>query len=193
MFSKLLKFSILLLIFMGGGNLNAQNAGRESSGSSKTWGFTKNEKADSDTTSADRKPRLSFSSYKSSGYQSSEDAYSAKLPESESVKLSLTNSQVKTAYIDVYVRGGGQNLMVNLMFNNQNLATISRSNMGDILTILGANGWVLDQAIMGVRPYAFWSAFTRHKTHLIMKKEYVDKDPYGELRDILKREKLLRK
>lgn len=95
-------------------------------------------------------------------------------------------AQTKTAYVDVYVRGGGQHMKVSLMFDGQIYKLAERSNMGTVLGVLGANGWTLDQSVSGLRPYAFlFSEWTRHKTHLIMKKEYTAGDPYESLKLII--------
>ncbi len=47
----------------------------------------------------------------------------------------------------------------------------NRSNLGNVLNVLASDGWVLDRDIVIPR-HPFHSTFTRHKLHLIMKKEY---------------------
>ena len=84
------------------------------------------------------------------------------------------SAQTKVAYCDVYVRGGGQNLKVTIMYNNtphKIFGGTNRTNMGDVLNIFAADGWVLDKDIVIPR-FHWWSWCTRHKLHLIMKKEY---------------------
>lgn len=85
------------------------------------------------------------------------------------ITLSLS-AQSKVAYCDVYVRGGGQNLRVTVMYNNY-VHHFKRANMGGILNAFAAEGWALDSEIVIPR-FHWWSWCTRHKLHLIMKKEY---------------------
>ena len=87
---------------------------------------------------------------------------------------SILSAQTKTAYCDVYARGGGQNLKITLMYN-ESIISVSRTNMGNILNMLAADGWTLDKDVVIPR-HPLWSWFTRHKLHLIMKKEHQEGD-----------------
>lgn len=82
--------------------------------------------------------------------------------------------ETKTAYCDVYVRGGAKNQKVTVMYCNKML-NFNNSNMAEVLDILGNDGWELDQVVPVQRmPFLYIPLFsiTRHKVHLIMKKEY---------------------
>ena len=84
------------------------------------------------------------------------------------------SAQTKIAYCDVYARGGGKNLKISIMYNDipyEIYTNENRSNLGNILNKLSADGWVLDRDIVIPR-HPLHSTFTRHKLHLIMKKEY---------------------
>ena len=50
-----------------------------------------------------------------------------------------------------------------------------RSNLGYVLNLLAADGWVLDNDVVIPR-HPLYSSVTRHKLHLIMKKEYKEGD-----------------
>lgn len=81
------------------------------------------------------------------------------------------SAQTKTAYCDVYMRGGYDCMTVTIMYDS-NSHRLNRSySMGEILNILAEDDWVLDNDIVIPR-HPFFSLFTRHKLHLIMKKEY---------------------
>lgn len=93
--------------------------------------------------------------------------------------ISTLSAQTKTAYCDVYVRGGGKNMKITLMYNNNNTVHCNSRNIGDILNVLAADRWVLDREIVIPR-HPIFSMFTRHKLHLIMKKEYYEgEDPFS--------------
>lgn len=82
--------------------------------------------------------------------------------------------ETKTTYCDVYVRGGAKNQKVTVMYCNKML-NFNNSNMAEVLDILGNDGWELDQVVPVQRmPFLYIPLFsiTRHKVHLIMKKEY---------------------
>ena len=84
------------------------------------------------------------------------------------------SAQTKTAYCDVYARGGGKHMRITIMYNNtpyEMYPNGNRSNLGNVLNVLASDGWVLDRDIVIPR-HPFHSTFTRHKLHLIMKKEY---------------------
>lgn len=82
--------------------------------------------------------------------------------------------ETKTTYCDVYVRGGAKNQKVTIMYCNK-ILNLNNSNMAEALDILGNDGWKLDQVVPVQRmPFLYIPLFsvTRHKVHLIMKKEY---------------------
>lgn len=82
--------------------------------------------------------------------------------------------ETKTTYCDVYVRGGAKNQKVTIMYCNKML-NLNNSNMAEVLDILGNDGWELDQVVPVQRmPFLYIPLFsvTRHKVHLIMRKEY---------------------
>ena len=84
------------------------------------------------------------------------------------------SAQTKIAYCDVYARGGGKHMKITIMYNNTPYEIYpdgKRSNLGNILNVLASDGWVLDKDIVIPR-HPFFSSFTRHKLHFIMKKEY---------------------
>lgn len=83
------------------------------------------------------------------------------------------SAQTKTAYCDVYARGGGKHMKITIIFNNTPYIypNGNRSNLGNVLNVLAADGWVLDRDVVIPR-HPLYSTFTRHKLHLIMKKEY---------------------
>lgn len=88
------------------------------------------------------------------------------------------SAQTKTAYCDIYARGGGKNMKITIMYNNAPYEIHpngNRSNLGNVLNELAADGWILDRDIVIPR-HPFFSTFTRHKLHLIMKKEYQEGD-----------------
>lgn len=88
--------------------------------------------------------------------------------------FSASAQETKTTYCDIYVRGGAKNQKVTIMYCHK-LFNLNNANMAEALDILGNDGWVLDQVVPVQRMYhplamPFW--FTRHKLHLIMKKEF---------------------
>ena len=65
-------------------------------------------------------------------------------------------------------------MIITIMYNNtpyEMHPDSNRSNLGNVLNELAADGWVLDRDIVIPR-HPMHSSFTRHKLHLIMKKEY---------------------
>lgn len=89
------------------------------------------------------------------------------------------SAQTKTAYCDVYARGGGLNLNITISFDGNSFDYSQRMNIGEILNIMASDGWVLDREIVIPRHPVF-STFTRHKLHIIMKKEYQEgENPFG--------------
>lgn len=84
------------------------------------------------------------------------------------------SAQTKIAYCDVYARGGWNNMTITIMYNNtpyEMYPSENRSNLGNVLNVLATDGWILDRDIVIPR-HPIHSSFTRHKLHLIMKKEY---------------------
>ena len=96
--------------------------------------------------------------------------------------IGIASAQTKTAYCDVYMRGGGRHLKTTIMYDGYDDKLCCRYNMGEILNIMAADGWVLDQNI--VVPRHHFSCLTRHKLHLIMKKEYLEgESPFAYIED----------
>ena len=92
------------------------------------------------------------------------------------------SAQTKTAYCDVYARGGGLNLKVTISFDSDSYNYVGRKNIGEVLNDLSSDGWVLDSNIVIPR-HPLYSLFTRHKLHFIMKKEYQEgEDPFKYLK-----------
>lgn len=92
------------------------------------------------------------------------------------------SAQTKTAYCDVYMRGGYDCMTVTIMFDSNSYQLDRSYNMGEILNILAEDNWVLDNDIVIPR-HPWFSFFTRHKLHLIMKKEYnIGEDPFDFLK-----------
>ena len=88
--------------------------------------------------------------------------------------FSASAQETKTTYCDIYVRGGAKNQKVTIMYCHK-IFNLNNANMAQALDILGNDGWVLDQVVPVQRMYnplvmPFW--ITRHKVHLIMKKEF---------------------
>ena len=101
-------------------------------------------------------------------------------------EFSASAQQTKTTYCDVYVRGGAKNQKVTIMYCDK-VFNLNNANMALALDILGNDGWVLDEVVTVQRMYhplvmPFW--FTRHKLHLIMKKEFNEgENPFSLLTD----------
>ena len=87
--------------------------------------------------------------------------------------ISNLSAQTKIAYCDVYLRGGWNSLTATIMYDSTTfeLGEYNGSNIGEVLNYMAADGWVLDREIVIPR-HPYFSLFTRHKLHLIMKKEY---------------------
>lgn len=81
-----------------------------------------------------------------------------------------TSAQTKTAYIDLYLRGGAKHLHTTLNFD-QTTVNLGIKNLGEILNILAEQGWKIDNTF-NVRRIGV--PVTRHKFHIIMRKEYQD-------------------
>lgn len=80
------------------------------------------------------------------------------------------SAQTKTAYLDLYMRGGGQHLKTTLIFNGSPIY-LGRTNLGTTLNTLAQLEWEVDNKIE-VERHPFFSMFTRHKFHIILKKVY---------------------
>ena len=93
------------------------------------------------------------------------------------ISIGNLSAQTKTAYCDVYARGGGKHLKITIMYDGNKFYDYmlapynTRSNIGDVLNMLAEDGWELHETVVIPR-HPFFSLFTRHKLHLIMKKEY---------------------
>lgn len=89
-------------------------------------------------------------------------------------------AQTQTAYCDVYARGGAKKMKITIMYRaNRSKTLATKTNLGDVLNMLAQDGWVLDKDIVIPRHWQ-WSMATRHKLHLIMKKEYlVGENPFA--------------
>lgn len=100
--------------------------------------------------------------------------------------FSASAQQTKTTYCDVYVRGGAKNQKVTIMYCDK-VFNLNNANMALALDILGNDGWVLDEAIQIQRMPLFYVplfSVTRHKIHLIMKKEFNEgENPFSLLTD----------
>lgn len=93
------------------------------------------------------------------------------------------SAQTKTAYCDVYMRGGYDCMSVTIMYDSDSHQLNRSYSIGEILNIMAEDGWVLDNDIVIPRQ-PFFSMFTRHKLHLIMKKEYNNgEDPFAYIKE----------
>ncbi len=81
-------------------------------------------------------------------------------------------AQTRTAYLDLYQRGGARHLRTTLIFDNKPVY-IGKTNLGAMLNKLAESGWETDRTI-NIRRSMWSSPFTRHKFHIILKKEYTD-------------------
>ena len=82
------------------------------------------------------------------------------------------SAQNKTAYLDLYQRGGAQHLRTTLLFNQKKIY-LKRKNMGEVLNMLAELGWEADWEAGKtnyVRRIAWAWPYTRHKFHIILKK-----------------------
>ena len=78
------------------------------------------------------------------------------------------SAQSKTAYLDLYQRGGAMHLKTTLIFNKKPVY-LGKKNLGEVLNMLAESGWEVDKTF-NVRRFGFW--VTRHKFHVVLKKEY---------------------
>ncbi len=105
--------------------------------------------------------------------------------------VSFSNAQTKTAYCDLYVRGGGQHQRTTIMYNGTPLK-IGKANTAQMLNALSTLGWELQNDISGsiieVKRFFGWP-MTRHKYHIILNKTYAaNEDPYQGLNEIIKKQ-----
>lgn len=89
--------------------------------------------------------------------------------------VSTLSAQTKTAYCDVYFRGGGRHLITTIMYDGKCENLCGRYNIGEILNLMAQDGWTVDRDIVIPR-HTLWSLFTRHKLHFVLKKEYNDNE-----------------
>ena len=78
------------------------------------------------------------------------------------------SAQSKIAYLDLYQRGGAMHLKTTLIFNKKPVY-LGKKNLGEVLNMLAESGWEVDKTF-NVRRFGFW--VTRHKFHVVLKKEY---------------------
>lgn len=87
------------------------------------------------------------------------------------------SAQTRTAYLDLYQRGGGQHLRTTLIFDGKPIY-IGRRNLGQTLNMLSQLGWEVDHTLIGANRILFLP--TRHKFHIILKKKYhPGEDPFA--------------
>ena len=90
------------------------------------------------------------------------------------------SAQNKTAYLDLYQRGGAMHLKTTLIFNNRPVY-LGKKNLGEVLNMLAESGWEIDKTLNVRRVCWFWP-FTRHKFHLVLKKEYqAGENPFAQI------------
>lgn len=98
----------------------------------------------------------------------------------------IASAQTKTAYCDVYARGGGQKMKVTVLYGKKPFFMGKKTNLGVVLDTLCNDGWTVDESLVIPRngSLVFW---TRHKIHLIMKKEYNEgENPYAKFEKVKK-------
>lgn len=90
--------------------------------------------------------------------------------------------KTKAAYQDMYQRGGGQHLRTTLIMDHSSIY-LGRKNLGEVLNLLSGFGWQVDQTLIGAKRGFPNTWITRHKFHIILKKDYLEgTDPFRELR-----------
>lgn len=87
------------------------------------------------------------------------------------VYAACATAQTKVAYLDLYQRGGARHLRTTLMFNDTKM-WCGKMTLGKALNILAEDGWVVDQTLIGANRVGAAFFVTRHKFHIILKKEY---------------------
>lgn len=91
------------------------------------------------------------------------------------------SAQTKTAYLDLYQRGGGLHLKTNVSFDQKSIS-LAKTNLGETLNALSEMGWSVDQTFT-IRRHGV--PITRHKFHVILKKEYTNgENPFEGLRQL---------
>ena len=78
-------------------------------------------------------------------------------------------AQNKTAYLGLYQRGGAQHLKTTLLYNNTPVK-LGRRNLAEVLNMLSDLGWEIDR-MYHIKRFCLLPV-TRHKYHIILKKEY---------------------
>ena len=56
------------------------------------------------------------------------------------------SAQNKTAYLDLYQRGGAMHLKTTLIFNNRPVY-LGKKNLGEVLNMLAESGWEIDKTL----------------------------------------------
>ncbi len=87
------------------------------------------------------------------------------------VYAACATAQTKIAYLDLYQRGGARHLRTTLMFNNTQ-RWCGKMTLGQALNMLAEDGWVVDKTLIGANRVGAAFFVTRHKFHIILKKEY---------------------
>lgn len=89
----------------------------------------------------------------------------------------ISSAQTKTAYCDLYVRGGGQHLRTTVMYNQKPIY-VGRANTAEMLNKLSELGWEIQNDISGsiINVKRAPALCTRHKFHLILKKTYSENE-----------------
>lgn len=91
-------------------------------------------------------------------------------------------AQTQTAYLDLYQRGGGQHLKTTLIFDSYPV-DLGRRNLGETLNMLAGLGWEVDKTLAGANRVLFFP--TRHKFHIILKKEFrTGENPFEGLQEL---------
>lgn len=78
-------------------------------------------------------------------------------------------AQTKVAYLDLYMRGGGQHLRTTALMGRETVY-LGRKNLGEVLNQLAQEGWEIDHTLVGANRNVLFP--TRHKFHIILKKVY---------------------
>ena len=94
------------------------------------------------------------------------------------------SAQTKTAYLDLYQRGGARHLRTTLMWNERPVQ-LGKRNLGEVLNMLSECGWEVDHTLsrkVYVKRSLWFFPYSRHKFHLVLKKEYREgEDPFAGL------------
>ena len=64
------------------------------------------------------------------------------------------SAQSKTAYLDLYQRGGAMHLKTTLIFNKKPVY-LGKKNLGEVLNMLAESGWGVDTRL-NVRRLCLW-------------------------------------